>query len=439
MRNKDYYRYYKYCSRKIHRLRKATKNTQGRRKFVKNEIDADKVRENHRAIEIPLFCAERDWAQAMFFKKQLTEHGEEFSRNKYSARKKFKRAYQSAQQFYQLVTEVFDKQTCIEAEGYLESVKASYDIEYGRYQEALDALLKSRVIYKNLAKYKDSLEAAIYEEKVEQAEPLIRLCTYNLQNKTDQDFSNLEKLEEKTNESENLSDKISESMAGSRKENLENLTNINFQGKSIPLKTQKLKNIFQKLEAQVQEIEKLQSDSNATLKDKIDSHTSLLHIIEECVVIIQKEKTEETKKSEASGTLYNLLLKYVTRIKSNSILERCLLKAFAYAENIPLDQVFTKQKLKSAQRPQIVMKLFDKALKTLKSVAQERTAVDLSKVAEFNQKEMIIQVYLKFYIAVFYANEKNYSATYCVLKRANEEYHRCIEQEQKVVSSKLQC
>lgn len=160
------------------------------------------------------------------------------------------------------------------------------------------------------------------------------------------------------------------------------------------------------------EIEQLKSQADLTLKQKIEKYTSLLHVIEDCLVIIQKEKSEETKKSEASGTLYSLLLGYVGSIKSQSILERCLLKAFAYAENVPLAQVFTKQKLKASQRPQIVMKLFDKALKSIKLLTQERGVMDPVKLAEYNLKEMIIQVYLKFYIAVHYANEKRYDATY---------------------------
>lgn len=162
-----------------------------------------------------------------------------------------------------------------------------------------------------------------------------------------------------------------------------------------------------------------------TLKEKIDEYTKLLHIIEECTVIIKKENAEETKKSEASGTLFNLLLAYVNKIKNTSILERCLLKAFAYAENIPLSQVFTKQKLRAAQRPQIVMKLFDKALKALKTISQEKGSLEPTKIAEYNQREMIIQVYLKFYIAVHYANEKRYHHAHLVAKRAKEDAERC--------------
>ena len=143
--------------------------------------------------------------------------------------------------------------------------------------------------------------------------------------------------------------------------------------------------------------------------------------------MFKKRKLRKNKKSDASSTLYNLLLGYVNAIKNTSILERCLLKAFALAENIPLSQVFTSQKLRTGQRPQLVMKLFDKALKALKKISQENDALDPEKITEYNHREMIIQVYLKFFIAVHYANEKRYNHSYLIIKRAREETLRCFE------------
>lgn len=92
----------------MHRLRKATKYTQGRRKYVKNEIKLDeleKVKNNQRAVQIPLFLSERNWSQAMFLKKQLTEEGDEFIRNKHTSRKRLKKAYQYALELQNIIKE----------------------------------------------------------------------------------------------------------------------------------------------------------------------------------------------------------------------------------------------------------------------------------------------------------------------------------------------
>ncbi|KAF4748752.1 signal recognition particle subunit srp68 [Perkinsus olseni] len=60
LRHQDYHRYRQYCSRRLHRIRKATKLTNGRERFKKcaipDDFSLDKV------LEIPLVSAERAWA-----------------------------------------------------------------------------------------------------------------------------------------------------------------------------------------------------------------------------------------------------------------------------------------------------------------------------------------------------------------------------------------
>ena len=87
----------------------------------------------------------------------------------------------------------------------------------------------------------------------------------------------------------------------------------------------------------------------------------MIRIVERCMIVINKEKAEEIKKSEASGVLYNLLLAYAGKVKMNSILERCLLKTFENAKQIPLDVIFSRYKLKQGQKPGNVLKNLEKA------------------------------------------------------------------------------
>jgi hypothetical protein len=49
-----------------------------------------------------------------------------------------------------------------EMSAYVESMKSAYLIEAQKWQEALDHLISSKVIYQKIASYKDSLEAVIY-------------------------------------------------------------------------------------------------------------------------------------------------------------------------------------------------------------------------------------------------------------------------------------
>ena len=47
--------------------------------------------------------------------------------------------------------------------------------------------MESKVIYQKIAEYKDSLEAVIYNERINQLDTFIRLCCVNLSLSSSQD------------------------------------------------------------------------------------------------------------------------------------------------------------------------------------------------------------------------------------------------------------
>eukprot|EP00829_Urostomides_striatus_P009479 TRINITY_DN2074_c0_g1_i2.p1 TRINITY_DN2074_c0_g1~~TRINITY_DN2074_c0_g1_i2.p1 ORF type:complete len:142 (+),score=62.80 TRINITY_DN2074_c0_g1_i2:118-543(+) len=73
LRHKDYKRYQNYCSRKIHKLRKVLRLTQGKnREFIKKEITPE-IATNSKILFIKIFEVERYWAQAMHLKQKITQ------------------------------------------------------------------------------------------------------------------------------------------------------------------------------------------------------------------------------------------------------------------------------------------------------------------------------------------------------------------------------
>ena len=73
--------------------------------------------------------------------------------------------------------------------------------------------------------------------------------------------------------------------------------------------------------------------------------------MEDAALVIKKEKTEESKRSEQSGQLYNILLSYVQKLKLSGSIERNLLQAKTLAKRIHLETLFSNNKLKSELRP----------------------------------------------------------------------------------------
>ena len=94
--------------------------------------------------------------------------------------KRFQRASQSAQKLLKLANGAVDEISLIEIEGYVAHFDAVYNMERRQYEEALNNLLKSKLIFEQIASYQDTLEALIYGEKVSQISTFIRSCAQNL-------------------------------------------------------------------------------------------------------------------------------------------------------------------------------------------------------------------------------------------------------------------
>lgn len=109
------------------------------------------VNKNQVALQILLFTAERNWAHAINFKNiNVAKQGKD-SRQKFHARKKFKKAVKSAQELLDLVQKIkIDPQSVLESSAYLETMKAYSDIEYAEYEKAMEHLFKAKIIYEKI-------------------------------------------------------------------------------------------------------------------------------------------------------------------------------------------------------------------------------------------------------------------------------------------------
>jgi hypothetical protein len=82
--------------------------------------------------------------------------------------KRFKAAAKTASFIINQCSSALNEQSLFELEAYQCFMQAMFQMESHKLDEALDNFLKSQVIYKQLAEYRDPLEALIYTEKVNQ-------------------------------------------------------------------------------------------------------------------------------------------------------------------------------------------------------------------------------------------------------------------------------
>lgn len=98
-----------------------------------------------------------------------------------------------------------------------------------------------------------------------------------------------------------------------KQEKIENIDQINFGSKSIPLKSERLKQVFKKVEACSASVDSLSRTDN--IGDLMKEQLKYADVLDEAQIIIKKEKSEEIKKSDSFGSIYNLLILYTQRLK----------------------------------------------------------------------------------------------------------------------------
>jgi signal recognition particle subunit SRP68 len=179
IRLNDYGRYAKFCSTKINKLRKILKITQGKRKFVKIEIDSEICSDARHLLILILNC-ERKWSIGMAIKQQLTSIGEDIKPLRANIKNKFKKAAEVAKQILEISKEKCDTQTILEAEAYYSYSMANYLLFTGKFQEALDLFKVSAKVYEKFTSIKDNIESIVYTDRINNIKSSIRLCVYNI-------------------------------------------------------------------------------------------------------------------------------------------------------------------------------------------------------------------------------------------------------------------
>ena len=144
-------------------------------------MTAELVQESAKYLQILIFKCESAWAYAMQMKQHATtiaggkasgSTGETMAQRTNASRlrvhylKRFKSASQAANRLVKLAEGAVDETTLIELEGYAAQLDAAYLMEKHDFEEALNQLLKAKVIFEQVGTYQDTLEALIFSEKV---------------------------------------------------------------------------------------------------------------------------------------------------------------------------------------------------------------------------------------------------------------------------------
>ncbi|EGC38121.1 hypothetical protein DICPUDRAFT_53497 [Dictyostelium purpureum] len=195
IRLQDYQKYRQYCSKRLDRIRGQLRKQYGKKQFINKVTDAKLINDS-RYLVIALLKAERAWSYANDLKAAFEKKGD--SRIAFHMSRRFSKAASNADQLLMICKEVADQYTIVEAEAYAAWMNSSNSIVKKYYQNALDEISASKQIYVELAKSGDHAQKDLYEKRIEESEPIIRFCLYNLKSKQEPEPS--EEIEELLNQ-----------------------------------------------------------------------------------------------------------------------------------------------------------------------------------------------------------------------------------------------
>ena len=429
----DYLRYGHFCRKKIQKLRKQFNLTQGKRKYQKLQITPGLISDTKIFLILILEC-ERNWAYGTYHKLELTALGEDIKRLRYDITKKFKRSSKNAQNIFEICKKIGDTQTQLEGEAYYYFIHSNYLIFSRKFEEALTLLKKACNIYEKIKQLKDTIESIEYEEKIKAMKTSMRLCIYNLRGTKDtildeqvfQNTVNVEDIE--------LTEKIEEIKKGVNK--IEEEYAVKYHGIQIPIKNEKLKNDFEKLNELNSKIEKEED-----MPKKVVLFQDYYNIIDEMNRLVKKIKSEEgNQASENFSKIYSNILGYIENLRLKKYIDKNLSYIAEYSKeynNIEnITNLFEKDNSKLRIKPQEMMKLYDN-LKEYQSqlINLEKENPDQTSIVELNYRENIYNLSKIFYVGLFYVLNKKYHEAYTIMfytiekiKEANEffEQHHLI-------------
>ena len=203
---------------------------------------------------------------------------------------------------------------------------------------------------------------------------------------------------------------------------------IKYHGMNIPIKNEKLKDMFIKLEELSKKIEKEEN-----LTKKIALFQDYYNKIDEMVRVVKKEKSEETtQQAENFSKIYGKILSYIEHLRLRKYIEKNLSFIKDYTKDFEnLDMItllFDKENLKLRVKPQEIIKLFDNLLEYQgQLISLEKENPDQTYLIDLNYKEKVYNLFKVFYAGLFYVLNKKFLDSYTIMHYFQEKVKEATE------------
>ncbi|CAF4900249.1 unnamed protein product [Pieris macdunnoughi] len=315
LRHGDFQRYRGFCSRRLRRLRKVLKIPQGdRRHYRRRDVTSTHLTSSNsenRLLCVPLLQAERAWAHAM----QLRQEANTEPRKKFHLISRLKKACSHAHLLLQLCEEsgVCDARTQLEAGAYAAWLSGALLVELQQWRPAAESLKRAQIVLENLCAALPEDERIIYKQKVEELNPSLRYCAYNIGDESA--AGDLLAMR-----GQGLIENLDSLMAQAKESRSGVMHEVEWRGRRVTVRPEKVRLFLIAL----QDMDK--SIANATTAQaKIDILENILMDCKDAISAIKDEIKNDPKLKTASETQMssiNYLLSYLMYLRLARTIER---------------------------------------------------------------------------------------------------------------------
>ena len=194
-----------------------------------------------------------------------------------------------------------DKRTALEAEAYAAFMLGNVNLEREQWGEALQHLKRTRTICSELGRVSLAEHAHLYQQTVEEVEPSIRFCAYNLRRENGEEGEadeDMEMLAEAEGTSDILRSKLEAVLQESRARQALDFSEIDVLGERLPIKNEKARVAFLASQQQLLEIRQA---SAAGTGDVIALYDQLMVAFNDALDAIRSDMRQLGKDSSAKA------------------------------------------------------------------------------------------------------------------------------------------
>jgi len=352
LRHGDYQRYRGYCSRRLRRLRKTLNFTQvSKHRFQKKKVTLEAIKDA-KFLQIPLMAAERAWALAM----QLKQEANSEPRKRFHLRERLRKAVKHAGELALFGEALGDARSKLETQAYDAWMNGTLSFELEQWESALHFFNRAKTIYTRLSEAFSEDIKIVYLQKVDEIEPSIRYCAYNIGEETSiEDLLTMRMTMGNTEDL--LTSKLDALISQTRQKQAATLSEVTFRGRTIPVKSEKVRVFLlghQEAEASLKNAET--ADRQGILEKTIDE-------VKDALIALQDEmKNDPNYKPPPKGVKHEgklphaqFLHTYLSFIKREAIIRRNLIIIDSLIPNLGAE-ADGKTKV---TKPQDLVRLYD--------------------------------------------------------------------------------